>query len=392
MKPTMLLTRGLATALALLPILAVTVEAAPPPEPELLRVEIRPLEAPARVEATIPIQGRLTDASGHPVADGDYSMTFRVRDGVGELCTVGPTVVPTEKGLFNAYLTGCSPDIFDGRYLSIGVQVGADAEMSPWLPLRPVPYAMSLRPGATISNEDTGHGLTVKSSTSLGPNSALYAENSNPISGIGIWTKAVGSDATVVIENLGTGPLLKGFGGDLGEDEFRIDNNGAIQSKTNSTIFVPGIMAQAYAGGSAPPTFTTYQSGAVKVHPGTTGVAQRVLFPVTLPGVLYGQPVKVEALTVYYMTSTSATYISNTILWRQKGTGPSDMWTLAADATHKPSTTYTNYTVTTSGQNVLDGVNGLVTVELTLYFDNVGDAVTIGGVALTLWHHSLPPD
>jgi len=170
MKPTRLLTRGLAIAALIALALAISPGIAQPGAAPV----IRPLAAPIRVEATIPIQGRLTDAGGHPVPDADYTVTFYVRDGTGVICTVPPTAVHTEKGLFNAYLTGCSTSIFDGRFLTLGIQVGADPEMTPVQVIYPVPYAMSLRPGATIANNDTGHALTVKSSTSGGGNIALY--------------------------------------------------------------------------------------------------------------------------------------------------------------------------------------------------------------------------
>ena len=47
---------------------------------------------------------------------------------------------------------------------------------------------------------------------------ALYADHSNPSS----------ADATAVIINLGSGALLKGFGGNGGENEFQFDNSGTL--------------------------------------------------------------------------------------------------------------------------------------------------------------------
>jgi len=391
MKPTKLIARGLAFGLTAVLMLAMTVQAAPAPGAEPYQVELRPLEAPPNVEAIIPVQGRLLDASGHPVTDGPYDLTLRVRDGTGVLCTSGPTSVQTDNGLFIAHLSGCSSSIFDGRPLSLGIQVGLDAEMEPVQTIYPVPYAMSLRPGAIVANSDNdGHGLEVKGSAP-GVDSALYTEN-NDADGIAIWSTTTSGNATVVIENFGSGPLLKGFGGDGGEDEFRIGNDGSIQSKTHSTVFVPGIEAVIWTGSHQDTTLDNYQCGAVTVHPGQTGIAQRILIPVALPGVLYGQPVRVESLTVHYKTSSALTYISSTILWRQTAAGPGDSVSVFLDYADRTSTTYTSYTLSEASNNIIDDGNGLLTVELTLIFNSLSDTITIGGVDISLWHHSLNAD
>lgn len=392
MKPTKLIARGLAFGLTAVLMLAMTVQAAPAPGAEPYQVELRPLEAPPNVEAIIPVQGRLLDASGHPVTDGPYDLTLRVRDGTGVLCTSGPTSVQTDNGLFMAHLSGCMSSIFDGRPLSLGIQVGLDAEMEPVQTIYPVPYAMSLRPGAEIDNNDAGHALMLESGGVGAAGSALWAENTNSTSGIGIWSKAAGDDATVVIENAGTGALLKGFGGDSGEDEFRIGNDGSIQSKTHSTVFVPGIEAVIWTGSHQDTTLSNYQCGAVTVHPGQTGTAQRILIPVALPGVLYGQPVRVDSLAVHYKTSSALTFISYTVLWRQTAAGPGDAVGVLVDYTDRTSTTYTSYTLSEASNNIIDDGNGLLTVELALIFNSLSDTITIGGVDISLWHHSLNAD
>ncbi len=96
-------------------------------------------------------QGRLTDSSGSPLT-GTYTMTF----GLYEAAT-GRTValakdthaVDITDGLFS---TGIDFDrsYFDGRALWLGVTVGTDDEMTPRQEFRPVPYALSLVPGAEI--------------------------------------------------------------------------------------------------------------------------------------------------------------------------------------------------------------------------------------------------
>jgi len=107
----------------------------------------------AAVDARIPIQGRLTDSSGNPVPDGNYSITARiynVSSGETALCSDTETV-SVSNGLFNMYIDNCTSAILNGQQLWLGIKVGADAEMTPRQPIYPVPYAFSLMPGATIS-------------------------------------------------------------------------------------------------------------------------------------------------------------------------------------------------------------------------------------------------
>jgi hypothetical protein len=104
----------------------------------------------ASVTNSINYQGRLTDSSGNPLT-GTHTMTFGLYDistGGTALATDIHDVVVTD-GLFN---TGIDFDQshFDGRELWLGVKVGADSEMMPRQELRPVPYALSLVPGARI--------------------------------------------------------------------------------------------------------------------------------------------------------------------------------------------------------------------------------------------------
>ena len=385
MKPTTLVTRGLSTAFALALLLGMTVQAAPPRASESLCVEIRPLDAPARVEAIIPVQGRLTDASGNPVADGDYNMTLRVYDSSGppSLCTDGPLAVTTEKGLFNTTLDGCASDIFDGRPLWLTVQVEGDAEMSPSVTLRPVPYAMSLRPGAIVANYDAGHALTVKSTGIGGASTALWAENTSSTGGIAFWGVAAGDDATVISSNNSTGALFKGFGGDGGEDEIRIQNDGAIWSKADTFWHVPGIEVVGKSGGTQP-VFDYKSTGAVDVRP-TIGTSDYVvLLPIALPAFLYGGQVQVEGLTVYYKVSEENSYIDRTRLIVASETGAE---VAVADLLgDQSSTTYTGYSPVV---NTPLGYQSFVTLELTLHLWEDWSVITIGGVDVQLGHHPL---
>jgi hypothetical protein len=104
-------------------------------------------------------QGRLTDGGGNLLANAHFNATFRIYDvfyGGTALDSVGVAFYTDENGLFNHEIDFNNPDLFDGRALWLGLQVSGEAsEMTPRQYLRPVPYAMSVRPGAVISTGST---------------------------------------------------------------------------------------------------------------------------------------------------------------------------------------------------------------------------------------------
>ena len=127
------------------------------------------------VTNSINYQGWLTDSAGSPLS-GTYDMTFRLYDVFGRmaLATDAHQVVVAD-GLFNTSID-FDQSYFDGRKLRLGVTVGTDDEMTPRQELRPVPYALSLVPGAEIIGSAPV---------------ALYAESVCPKqdNGIGVYGK-----------------------------------------------------------------------------------------------------------------------------------------------------------------------------------------------------------
>lgn len=106
------------------------------------------------VSGKIPVQGQLTDDSGNPIPDGDYSIKFALYDAaVGgiEVCA-DTNIVSVVGGLFYSEIWGtCTSLVIDGRELYLSINVEDDGEMTPRQPILPVPYAFSLKPGAIIS-------------------------------------------------------------------------------------------------------------------------------------------------------------------------------------------------------------------------------------------------
>ena len=117
--------------------------------------------AASAVTNSINYQGRLTDSAGNPLS-GAYEMTFSLYEvpSGGTALDTDTHSVAVENGLFNTEID-FDQSYFDGRALWLGITVGADAEMTPRQELRPVPYALSLRPGAVINGSLSGPVLKV---------------------------------------------------------------------------------------------------------------------------------------------------------------------------------------------------------------------------------------
>jgi hypothetical protein len=133
----------------------VIMEDEPPPEPE-----VRP------GNQLINYQGRLLDSGGSPIT-GSVVTTFSLYE-----TESGDTVIWTEtqalsvdQGIYHVLLGSVSPltpDVFSRPFLYLGVQAGADTEMTPRSQITSVPSAL------TIAGQRIERGtstLTVTSST-----------------------------------------------------------------------------------------------------------------------------------------------------------------------------------------------------------------------------------
>ncbi|MFH1683737.1 MAG: hypothetical protein ABIA67_02510 [Candidatus Margulisiibacteriota bacterium] len=81
-------------------------------------------------------QGKLTDASNVPVADGTLSIVFTIYDAAsgGSSLWTETQSVSTESGFFNVVLgsaTSIGLDVFTGEASYLGIKVGTDSEMTP---------------------------------------------------------------------------------------------------------------------------------------------------------------------------------------------------------------------------------------------------------------------
>jgi len=174
------------------------------------------------------------------------------------------------------------------------------------------------------------------------------------------------------------------YGDPAGGAALKAGGNGLIQSTANSYVFVPAAML--VKSGSADTTRLEVQmTGAVHVYRGATAGAKTVRLPITLPAVLYGQPVTVEQATVYYKCQNGVnSYISSTTLTKliDADTGT----VLISDSTDRTSNSATSYTLVPTSGNALSSEQGLLCLSLTLEFANDTDYVRIAGARLRLSH------
>jgi hypothetical protein len=160
---------------------------------------------------------------------------------------------------------------------------------------------------------------------------------------------------------------------------------GAIIKGADSYLFVPG--SAFIKNNSNDSTRWQLSGAAARIYRGTDSGSKYIRIPITIPAVLYGQPVRVTRIRVYYKCKDGANnYITATRLYKMTD---ADSWQLLVDdSTNRTSNTASNYTLTTdSNYNTLSSSEGLLVLYFQLAFANDTDYVQIGGVRLTLDHN-----
>ncbi len=157
---------------------------------------------------------------------------------------------------------------------------------------------------------------------------------------------------------------------------------GAIIKGADSYLFTPG--SAFIKNYSSDTTRWTLSYGSAQIYRGADAGNKIIRFPITIPSVLYGQPIRVTHVRVDYRCQDGTqNYITNTYLF--KSTDADSGNTLISNDTDRTSNTATSYSLSTnSDYNTLSSSEGSLTVALTLNFNNDSDYIQIGGVRLTL--------
>jgi hypothetical protein len=347
--------------------------------------------SPPPVASKINYQGQLRDSAGNPL-DGTYDMQFLFYDSAIGGVQVGSTItkngVEVTNGLFSVKLD-VNQDDFNAQELWLEVRVAGET-LSPRQEILPVPYALSLRPGADILGTLTGPvlfasndgaGITAAGLWGTSVNSAgVYGES---MEGIGV--SGVGHDHSIGTQGWNTGEGVGVLGYSATGTAISAEGTGRIESTADSYIFIPG-----YAFVRNVNTDTTrwdcQGNGSVLIWRGATPNEKFIYIPITVPGVLYGQDVFVEEITIYYRCQDGTkNYIANTCLWVQ--TGATSYVELITDYTYRTSNTATSYTLTPTAHEELASNQGVLSIHMRLNFGDDTNYIQLGGVRLRLGHY-----
>lgn len=293
-------------------------------------------------------QGTLTE-TGVPVS-GNRDMEFKLYDASSSGSQVGSTIsrnVPVSNGQFNVLLSW-GRDKIDGKALWLNVRARDGGGV--WRDLgrtaiRAVPYAMSLAPGAWVRTQ-----------SNVIPYAAFLHHQG---SGAGLRAK---SETGAAIQAVGTG---------------------VIQSSAKSYLWISGNDLRPKKSTDST-QFEMDTVGGVQVRRGAVSGTKDVMLPVTIPGQLYGQNVKVTGIDVYLKSQGDFDGIDATYVRRQSKAGTGQL--MVSDSTNRVCTTACSYHLNLTSNNVLSDGQGVVYIAFRLFFGGASNYVQIGGVRLTLEH------
>lgn len=293
-------------------------------------------------------QGVLTE-NGVPV-NGNRDMEFKLYDASSGGSQVGNTLsqnVPVSNGQFNVALNW-GRDKIDGKALWLRVRARDGGGV--WRDLgrtqiKAVPYALSLKPGAWV-----------RAQSNVMPY-ALFLEHRGSKAGL-----RVKSESGAAIQAVGTG---------------------VIQSSAKSYLWISGNDLRK-KNSSDSTQFELDAVGGVKVKRGAASGTKDVMLPVTIPGQLYGQNVKVTGIDVYFKSQGDFDGIDATYVRRQSGAGSGQL--MVSDSTDRVCVTACSYHLNLTSNNVLSDGQGVVYIAFRLFFGGASSYVQIGGVRLTLEH------
>ncbi|MCL4561744.1 MAG: hypothetical protein M1281_14190 [Chloroflexi bacterium] len=230
----------------------------------------------------------------------------------------------------------------------------------------------------SVKNLSSGTALQVENS-----GSASTAEITNLGTGAAFSVENNGTSATLSVKNQGSGPLIQAYNGAETPDQFRVGNDGSIASQADTYVFIPG-SAFVKQESIDSTTWKMMGDGSAQIASGSSYLIPKVInYPITLPSMLYGHPVEVKSLTIYYKCLDGAKgWISETQL--QLGPMIDSVLIMGQDFNDHKSTSWTSYTIPISINNLLTNDQGILGLHLHLSFVDATSYVQIGGIRLQL--------
>jgi hypothetical protein len=373
-----------------------------PPQADLLAV------APG----AIPIQGKLTNASGMPLT-GTYSVTFRLYDvetGGTAICSDNRPTVSVQNGLFSDYMDHCYNGILNGQKVWLGIQVGGDAEMTPRQLILPVPYALALVPGVSMvtshdnpfavqTSSSTGKALQGIASSSTGATNGVYGSATSANGAGGYFYNFADGTGLSGISVAGTGVYAGSLGTALRASSgtgaaVSAEGTGVIRSTAKSYLWISGNDLRPYL--AADTTIINMDTvGGAKIYSGATLGARNVMLPITIMAPMYGQDVTISSVDIYWSTDVAFDGINVVLMRRQTGvcSGSSCYATLID---YRPGggiscedgvfPTGCTLHLVPAGNNVITSASGILYLTFELNFTSATTWIDIGGVRLTLEH------
>jgi hypothetical protein len=369
-------------------------EVQPPTQSEPLeQLESAP-QLNANVQNYIPVQGKLTNASGAPL-NGNFDVAFRLYDVItgGTALCLDTNVVSVVNGLFSTEIWGNCQDKIQGQQLYLGIDVEGNGEMTPRQPIYAVPYAWSLRPNAVIiGTVPSGAILHIENLDPSGRGLRAYAlsETGTNYGVIGAARSADGMGGYFYNNNASGGVGLRAESSNGAA--IKASGTGIIQSSALSYVWISGNGLRPYH--QADSTIIDMDTiGGAKVTRGATAGTKNVMLPITLPGPLYGQNVTVTGLDIYFLGATEFDGITSVLLRRQTGMCSasscyasilSDTAFYGCDDAVTPSGCTQHWNL--AANNVLTSSSGVLYLTIELDFSGAAGWVDIGGARLTLRH------
>ena len=208
------------------------------------------------VPQVIAYQGRLTDGSGNPVADGDYLIRFQIYDDPAAgtvVWTDGVRQVSVAGGLFT-YLLGDSTALPNDLFVTytnlwLGLKVGTDPEITPRYRLTSVGYSyQSFRSDSAstvVVNSITNANIVDGTIGSADIDNAQVQQRVTGSAAAGSAIRTINPDGTVITESFGNGDIT---GVTAGSGLSGGGTSGSVSLSVNTSTIQARVTGSAAAG------------------------------------------------------------------------------------------------------------------------------------------------